>query len=1115
MKQNFRGSWHVRALLLLCLTFQIPWGGELSHAAQTAQQNTIRIGNVTNLKELIRQIEAQTSYKVSYQGNLADNITIKADPSKHNVEELLADALRGTGISYVIRYNTIILTQEQPRAEAAQQASQTRHIAGRVIDAETKEPIIGATVWVKDSALGTNTNVDGAFDYTFTGHYGYIAVSYIGYQTQEFPVTNLPKVIELSAGNELDEVVVVGYGTQKKASVVGSIASVSVNDIRMPTAKISNNLAGQLAGVISVQRSGEPGASSTFWIRGISTFGSSTTPLVLVDGIERDLDMVDIEDIKDFSILKDAAATAIYGVRGANGVILITTREGIVGKPQINIRFEAGMVQPTKVPDMLDAVQFAELWNAAAGSEVYTPEVIQKYRDGSDPDLYPNVDWVDYLYKDLSFNERVNVNVTGGGSTAKYYISGGFYNEDGLFARDNMKEYNTSVFYRKFNFRSNVEVQLHKYTKLNVNLATTFERKNEPGTAASNSGGTGIWNYAIKSAPNVFPAVYSNGLLPGPGANNGENPYVLLTQTGYREKFYNTAQSLFSLTQDLGDWVTKGLTVTVKGSFDAKNYNHLARTKTPPQYMASGRDEFGDLILQQTVVGTDNLTYAESHSGYRSVYLEASVNWARSFGKHDLSALFLYQQSQRNDVGIDKSEPELALPYRHQGIAGRITYSYDNRYFIEGNFGYNGSENFSPGKRFGFFPSVAAGYVISNEKFFEPVRGVIDLLKIKASYGIVGNDKIGTGDNVRRFIYNGTVNSGSSYYFGTRPHSSSSIQMGDWPNPNVGWEEAHKLNVGIDLSLFSKLKISADYFKEKREGIFLQRQSIPVYVGLSTQPWVNIGKMRNSGVDASLEYHQTIGQDLHLTVRGNFTYARNMIVDQDQPDYKYLYMNRTGQARYQTFGLVAAGLFRDQADIDAWPKQSFGDVEPGDIKYLDLNGDGVVDSYDVKPIGYTSIPEIVYGFGFSLQWKAFDFSAFFQGVGHVSFSTLTDQTLGFNARNSREANLFSDVYDNYWTPERLDAKYPRLYIGTNNNNNQTSTFWMANGRYMRLKNLEIGYTLPKRISQKMAMQNMRVYLSGVNLFTFSPFKLWDPDLQTGATNYPNNRIINIGLTIGF
>ena len=1001
-------------------------------------------------------------------------------------------------------YTAPAKAQEQPQA-----------VHGIIFDSEGN-PLVGATVVVAGGVQGTTTDTKGKFTLKVKPSDS-LTFSYLGYTSQTTKVGSRTKFnirLEKDASTDIEEVVVIGYGQVAKKDLTGSVSTVKMNDIKdLPTLSVDNALQGRIAGADFMSTTGEPGATTTIRIRGTRSINASNEPLIVVDGVMdaiHDLNDINSDDIASISVLKDASSTAIYGSRGANGVILITTREGIVGKPQINIRFEAGMVQPTKVPDMLDAVQFAELWNAAAGSEVYTPEVIQKYRDGSDPDLYPNVDWVDYLYKDLSFNERVNVNVTGGGSTAKYYISGGFYNEDGLFARDNMKEYNTSVFFRKFNFRSNVEVQLHKYTKLNVNLATTFERKNEPGTAAST-----IWDYAVKSAPNVFPAVYSNGLLPGPGANNGENPYVLLTQTGYREKFYNTAQSLFSLTQDLGDWVTKGLTVTVKGSFDAKNYNHLARTKTPPQYMASGRDEFGDLILQQKVIGADNLTYSESHSGYRSVYLEASVNWARSFGKHDLSALFLYQQSQRNNVGIDKSQPELALPYRHQGIAGRITYSYDNRYFIEGNFGYNGSENFSPGKRFGFFPSVAAGYVISNEKFFEPVRGVIDLLKIKASYGIVGNDKIGTGDNVRRFIYNETVVPGNSYNFGTSTQSYAGTRLGDWANPNVGWEEAHKLNVGVDLSLFSKLKISADYFKERREGIFLKRASIPVYVGLSTKPWVNIGKMRNSGVDASLEYHQTIGQDLHLTVRGNFTYARNMIVDQDQPDYKYLYMNRTGQARYQTFGLVAAGLFRDQADIDAWPKQSFGDVEPGDIKYLDLNGDGVVDSYDVKPIGYTAIPEIVYGFGFSLQWKAFDFSAFFQGVGHVNFSTRTDQTQGFIARNSREANLFSDVYDNYWTPERLDAKYPRLFIGTNNNNNQNSSFWMANGRYMRLKNLEIGYTLPKHISQKMAMQNMRVYLSGVNLFTFSPFKLWDPDLQTGATNYPNNRIINIGLTIGF
>ena len=878
----------------------------------------------------------------------------------------------------------------------------------------------------------------------------------------------------------------------------------------MPTGKISNNLAGQLAGVISVQRSGEPGASSTFWIRGISTFGSNKSPLVLVDGIERDLDLVDIEDIKEFSILKDAAATAVYGVRGANGVVLVTTRGGIVGKPQINIKFEAGMVQPTKIPDMIDAVQFAEMYNAAAGYDFYSKKDIQMFRDGSDPDLHPNIDWVDRLYKDYSFNQRVNVNISGGGSTAKYYISGGFYNEDGLFKADNMKEYNTSVFYRRFNFRSNVEVQLHKYTKLNVNLATTFERKNEPGSSAT--GANGIWGYALKTAANAFPDVYSNGYLAGPASGQGENPYALLTQTGYREIFYNTAQSLFVLTQDLGDWVTKGLTVSIKGSFDAKNENNLGRTKTSPQWLATGRNEAGELEFNQTKIGEENLTYKQTNKGYRSVYFEAVANWARTFGKHDLSAMFLFQQSQKNYVGESANNSEKALPYRHQGIAGRITYNYDNRYFVEGNFGYNGSENFSPNHRFGFFPSIALGYVVSNEKFFAPIRDVVSMVKLKASYGLVGNDQIG-GD--RRFIYNETVIGGGKYYFGTTPSQYTSVRLGEFPNPNVGWEKAKKLNLGADLSFFNQLNISVDYFKENREGIFLQRKSIPMYVGLSTKPWVNIGKMRNSGIDASLEYHQPLGKDLHLTVRGNFTYARNRIMDQDEPDYAYTYMNHSGQMQWQKFGLVAAGLFQDQEDIDSWAKQSFGEVKPGDIKYLDLNGDGIVDNYDTKPIGYSDIPEIVYGFGFSLQWKAFDLSAFFQGVAHVSFSTLTDQTQAFVGRNLKESSVFADLYGNTWTPENPGAKYPRMTTGAIDNNNQLSTFWMANGRYLRLKNLELGYTLPKRIANKIAMQSLRVYLSGVNLFTFSPFKLWDPDLQTGATNYPNNRIINLGLTIGF
>ncbi len=1114
MKQLLHSIRHARHLLLACLSLLISWGGETS-ASPAPQQVSVRVENITSLKELIRQIEAQTAYRVSYQGTLADNVPVKVGKSTKAIGPLLDEALSGTEISYMIRQNNIILTRKAPAAAPAEKPAPQKHrISGKVVDATTRQPVIGATVWIKDSTYGTTTGADGAFDYTVTGNYGFVSISFVGYETLEYPIGNIPTLIELKANNDLEEVVVVGYGIQKKASVIGSISTVPVNDLKMPTAKISNALAGQMAGIISVQRSGEPGASSSFWIRGISTFGSNKTPLVLVDGIERDLDLVDIEDIKEFSILKDAAATAVYGVRGANGVVLITTREGIVGKPQITVKFEAGMVQPTKVPDMVDAVQFAEMYNAAAGYEVYSPKEIAAYRDKTDPDMYPNIKWTDYLYKNHSFNERVNINVTGGGSTAKYYISGGFYNENGLFKADNMKEYNTSVFYRRFNFRSNVEVKLHKYTTLNVNLATTFERKNEPGTDASNSdgGGTGIWDYALKTAPNAFPAVYSNGYLAGPASGQGENPYVLLTQTGYREKFWNTAQSLFSLTQDLGDWVTKGLTVTIKGSFDAKNNNNLSRTKKPSQYLATGYDAEGNLQFNQTVIGAENLSYTQSNSGYRSVYLEATANWIRTFGKHDLSAMFLFQQSQKNYVGSSANNSEKALPYRHQGIAGRITYSYDNRYFIEGNFGYNGSENFAPKHRFGFFPSVAVGYVLSNEKFFEPVRDIVSMFKIKGSYGIVGNDQIGGS---RRFIYNETIATGGNYLLGISPIAYGSVRLGEYPNPNVGWEKAKKLNVGADLSFFNKLNISVDYFNEHRDGIFLQRQSIPVYVGISTQPWVNIGKMRNSGVDASLEYHQPLGKDLNLTVRGNFTYARNMIVDNDQPDQAYLYLNTKGQQQYQKYGLVAAGLYQNQEDIDSWAKPSFGTVQPGDIKYVDLNGDGVIDSYDRKPLGYPGIPEIVYGFGFSLQWKAFDFSAFFQGMAHVTFSIRNNQTQGFIARNIKEANVFADLYDNYWTPENPTARYPRLTIGTNLNNDQESSFWMVNGRYLRLKNLEIGYTLPKRIASKLAMQNMRVYLSGVNLLTFSPFKLWDPDMQTGATNYPNNRIINIGLTIGF
>ena len=1082
-----------------------------SVAAQTSSPNariSLDLQNVP-LKEVFARIEDQSNYIFVYYDSILDasrrvSISVSDQPVGNVLEVLFA----GTENTWKLSGRQIVIGKAAAAGKAEKQTP--LRVMGSVKDTNG-EPLIGVTVFVKERpSVGTATDINGNYLIDVQTD-DVLEFSYVGYKTQDVAVAGRGLLDIVLEQNDaiLDAVEVVGYGVQKKISVIGSQQSIQVKELKVPVANLTQGLAGRVAGLVSVQRTSEPGFDDAdIYIRGISTLTASmSAPLTLVDGVPRSFANVDPEDIESFSILKDASATAVYGVRGANGVIIINTKSGSKGRPKFTVRYTEGITTPTKITDFVDGATYMEMSNEASmtrgGGALYSREVIEKTRTHADPYLYPNVDWMDEILRDYSHNRSANVNVSGGSDKAVYYIGLAYYDEDGMYKDTKLSDYNSNTYYRRYNVTTNLTLNPFRTTEIKLGIQGYLANANYPASAQST-----IFESAYFTQPTYIAPLYPDGKL---GAFSGGelNPVAELGATGYANQWRSQVYSNLRITQQL----YKGLSITGMFSFDTYNYTSNRFTKSPNTYHATGRDANGNLIYEQTRQGTENLAYSLSAKGDRTIYLEAALNYKNTFGRHDVSGMLLFNQS--DEINTKATNVEEALPYRFRGLAGRFTYGFDNRYFIEGNFGYNGSENFSPGKRFGFFPSVAAGYVISNEKFFEPVRGVIDLLKIKASYGIVGNDKIGTGDNVRRFIYNETVVPGNSYNFGTSTQSYAGTRLGDWANPNVGWEEAHKLNVGVDLSLFSKLKISADYFKERREGIFLERASIPVYVGLSTKPWVNIGKMRNSGVDASLEYHQTIGQDLHLTVRGNFTYARNMIVDQDQPDYKYLYMNRTGQARYQTFGLVAAGLFRDQADIDAWPKQSFGDVEPGDIKYLDLNGDGVVDSYDVKPIGYTAIPEIVYGFGFSLQWKAFDFSAFFQGVGHVNFSTRTDQTQGFIARNSREANLFSDVYDNYWTPERLDAKYPRLFIGTNNNNNQNSSFWMANGRYMRLKNLEIGYTLPKHISQKMAMQNMRVYLSGVNLFTFSPFKLWDPDLQTGATNYPNNRIINIGLTIGF
>ena len=549
-------------LVVVCLMLSIS-------ICQVSAQNTAKIdaSGAKTLKQLIEKIEASSNYRFSWSGNLPNDILISVPSGAQSVESLLRAALSGKSVTYVISQNDIVLLPSKKETQAVTQQNKERVLSGRIIDDITGEPVIGASVWVKNTTIGTSADIDGKFSLKCDNALAVVVVSFIGYQDVEMAVRDFTTDMTIrmqQAATQVEDVVVVGYGTQQKASVLGAISSVPIGNLRAPVAKLSGNIAGQLAGVVSVQRSGEPGAGSTFWIRGISTFGDTKTPLILVDGVERDMDIVNVDDIKEMSILKDASATAIYGVRGANGVVMITTRSGDAGKPKVSLSIEGGLVQPTKVPEMINGVQYAEMYNEASGSMIYSPETIEKIASGVDPYLYPNVNWIDTLYKNYSWNEKVNVSVSGGGDIAKYYISGAFYNEDGLFQVDNMKNYDTSVYYRRYNFRSNVDVQVFKHTKLNFNLGTSFERKNEPGGDTSS-----IWSYALNTIPIAYPLYYPDGTLAGPADNDGANPYVLLTQKGYREKFWNTATATVNLNQDFGSWITPGLTANLKFAFDA------------------------------------------------------------------------------------------------------------------------------------------------------------------------------------------------------------------------------------------------------------------------------------------------------------------------------------------------------------------------------------------------------------------------------------------------------------------------------------------------------------------------------------------------------------------
>ncbi len=995
-------------------------------------------------------------------------------------------------------------------------AQSQRQVTGRVIDAATNEPLIGATVWIKESASGTVTDIDGNFVVNVESENAIISVSYIGYDSKEERVgdkTSITFVLEES-GKELDEVVVVGFGSQKKESVIGAISTVKPEELKIPAAHISNVLSGQIAGVVSIQRSGEPGEHGEFWIRGLSTNKSSNKPLVLVDGVERSMDFVDVEDIESISVLKDATATAVYGVRGANGVIIITTRKGDVGPPRISATAFSGLVAPTMLPKFVNSYQFAKYYNEATGTDSYDDYTLDMYRNGSDPDLYPNVNWMEELFKDYSWNYKANVNMSGGGSVARYYISLGYYGENGIYKTDNLKDYDSSITFDKFNFRSNIDMNLSKTTILSVNLANIYETKTIPGGAAGS-----IWSNAFTISPNAFPVRYSDGKLAAPPVGTAahiSNPYNLLTQNGYRDHYWNTSQAIIGLHQDF-DFILPGLKFDIKFAWDSWSYNRLSYLGSGNTYHATGRDEEGDLIYEEVHSGTANLSYERATGGNQSRYLESNFTYNQIFNEvHNVSALLLYNQKSYRNLWADTGTG--SVPFRNQGIAGRTAYNFDSRYFAEFNFGYNGSENFSPGKRFGFFPSGAVGWLISNEEFFSPLTNVIDMFKLRASYGIVGNDDIGGG---RRFIYFPTFNlSAPGFTFGLpgSGYNIGGIRIGELANDNVSWETVKKFNLGLELLLFSQLKLQGEFFREHRTGIFLERNDISDTSGIGILPWTNTGEVKNKGFEIQGEYFENFGRDISLSLRGNFIFAQNTVINDAGPSWNYAYRDPKGLPVGQQWGYVAEGLFSSQEEIDNSPKPYSEGIRIGDIKYRDINGDGIISNFDMIAIGHSWMPEINYGFGASLRYKQLDFSFLFQGVGRVSTMFGGQAMQPFSGMDPTAANFFLDVYENHWDIDNPNpnAKYPRPSAQLNQNNSLASTYWQRDASYLRLRNATCGYSFPKRLAEKIGVRQLRLYISGQNLMTFSPIDLFDPEItNTQGAGYPPTKNVTFGLNVNF
>ena len=1039
-------------------------------------------------------------------------------------------------------------------AVQAQVVKKDKRVSGTVVNVATGAPVIGAAVRPKGFKGGTTTDSLGIFNLSLNANTNILIVSSVGYKEMEAEInTNGVMAIKMVAtAQDLNDVVVVAYGTQKKISMVSSIVSITPKEIKGPTGNLTTMLAGRISGLISYQRSGEPGADNAqFFIRGVGTFGAGkVNPLILIDGIESDpnlLARMQPDDIAGFSILKDATASALYGARGANGVILVTTKTGQSGKIKFNVRVENSSSANTQNFALADNITYMTLANEAVltrdplGSMPYSQNKIDHTAKGDDPLLYPNNNWIKQLIKDRTTNRRINLNASGGNDKAKYYLAMTYNVDNGILKENSLNNFNNNIKLQSYSVLSNVTLNLTKTTEALISLKGQFDDYNGPV-----GGGGKVFANALWSNPVAFPALYPASMLPfakhplfGNALIRGGGLYInpfAESLSGFQTANTSTLTAQLSLKQNL-EAITKGLTARMM-VYTARYANFsVARQYSPYYYQPSMVDGKFNSLNQLNdgtagspgVLPTEYLTYNPGGNNVNSTtYGEAAINYSRVFNKHSVGGMLI--GTMRSFLSGNASNLQLSLPARNQGVSGRFTYGYDNRYLFEYDFGYNGSERFAANHRFGFFPSIGAGWIASNEKFFEPLAKTINQLKFRFTYGLVGNDQIGNAQDRFFYLSDVNLNGWNTGNFGTSfGYSRPTVNINRYENRAITWEQSKQTNIGMDLTIFNNLTLTVDAYQQYRTNVLMVRNTIPTSMGLEANISSNAGQAYSKGVDLALDYHKTFKNSMWIQARGTMTYATSKLLVNEEPKYPASLKNlsQLGNPLGQIYGLVAERLFIDDQEVANSPLQ-YGQIRAGDIKYRDINRDGKITSSDYVPIGFPSTPEIIYGAGFSVGYKSFDISAFFQGSARSSFLIDATNTTPFITppninqwpyylQSVNQNGLLKVIADDHWSEDKRNsyAMWPRLNNQLSENNTRPSSWWLRDGSFLRLKSTEVGYNVSAAALKKLHITSGRIYANALNLFSISSFKLWDPEMGASGLGYPVQKVFNIGVLLGF